>query len=75
MEQKIIVENIENNRVFCIDSRKTYVMKSIEKIYFSKSVTLEGNTSIFYFSFFFGLFIKTMTKETVFLTISQEKVY
>ena len=45
-------ENIENNRVFCIDRRKTFAIKSIQRSVFSKSVTLEQTTSILYFSLF-----------------------
>ena len=30
MEQKINEESIENNRLFCIDRRKTFAIKSIE---------------------------------------------
>ena len=58
MEQKM-KENIEKKFVFCIESRKTYVIKSIQKSNF-RNLSLEKNTYIFYFSlfFYFDLFIK-----------------
>ena len=44
-EQKINEENIENNLVFCIDPRKTFAIKSIQRSVFSKSVTCMSSKS------------------------------
>ena len=57
-------ENIEDNLVFRINRRKTFALKLIQKNYFSKSVTLEQNTFIFYFICL--LLVYYITKQTVY---------
>ena len=78
LEQKIIEENIENNLVFPIDSRKKEMSSNQQKenknIFRNPSHLYEQNMSTFYFSIYdFGLFIKTITKEPLYRKISREK--
>ena len=67
MEQKINEENIENNGVFCIDRRKAFAIKIIQR---SDFLNPSHKNEIHLFSisvFLFRLIVKTMTKQTVFL--------
>ena len=66
MEQKINEENIENNIVFCIDTRKAFAIKSIPRSVF-RNPSHKNEIRLFSISvnFDFGYFIKTMTKQTV----------
>ena len=68
MEQKINEENIEKNLVFFSDPRKALAIKSIPRSVFRNP---SHKNKILYFlfrlNFDFGIFIKTMTKRTVYL--------
>ena len=68
MEQKINDENIENNLVFCIDPQKAFAIKSKPRFVFRNP---SHKKKILYFlfrlNFDIGFFIKTMTKQTVYL--------
>ena len=68
MEQKINEENIENNLVFCIDSRKAFAIKSIPRSIFRnpshKNKIRQFSISV---EFLFRFLYKTMTKQTVYL--------
>ena len=68
MEEKIKEEHIENNIVFCIDRRKTFAIESIQRYDFlnplHKNKIRLFSISVF---FYFGLFFKTKTKQTVYL--------
>ena len=67
LEQKIKEETIEINTVFfCIDSRKTFGIKSTQKIFFKmRHIRTKYVYSLFQF-FDFGLFVKPMTKQAVY---------
>ena len=69
MEQKINEENIENNLMVCIDSRKVFEIKSIPKSVFR---TPSRKNKIHLFSvlvkFLFRFLYKSMTKQTVYLS-------
>ena len=62
----MIEENIENNLVFCIDRRKTFRIKSIQKSGFFFFFEIRHIRSK-YVLFFFRFIYKTMTKQTVYL--------
>ena len=68
MEQKINEENIENNRVFCIDHRKAFAIKSIPRSVF-RNPSHKNKISLFSISvkLWFRVLYKTMTKQTVYL--------
>ena len=68
MEQKISEENIENNLVFCIHHRKAFAIKWIP-IYVVRNPSHKNKIRLFSIlvNFDFGSFIKTMTKQTVYL--------
>ena len=68
MEQKINEENIENNFVFCIGPRKTFVNKSIPRSVF-RSPSHKKKIRLFSISvkFLFRFLYKTMKKQTVYL--------
>ena len=70
MELKINEENIENNLAFCIDSRKAFAIKSIPRSGF-RNPSHKNKICLFSKKFQlncdFGFFIKTMTKQTVYL--------
>ena len=59
MEQKINEENIENNLVVCIDSRKVFEIKSIPKLFFElRHVRTKYVYFLLWLNFDFGFFIK-----------------
>ena len=70
MEQKINEENIKNNLVFCIDLRKAFAIKSIPRTVF-RNPSHKNKIRLFSVSvnFLFRFLYKTMTKQTVYLTI------
>ena len=75
MEQKMNEENIENKLVFCIDAPKAFAIKSIPISVFRNP---SDKNKIFLFSISvklcFRFVYKTMTKQTVYLKISHERV-
>ena len=57
-EQKINEENIENNRVFCIDRPKTFATRSIQRyLFLNASHRPKEKICLFSISFFFFFFI------------------
>ena len=67
MEQKMNEEIIENNLVFCIDPRKAFAIKSVPRSVFRNTLHQNKIRFLFRLNFDFGFFIKTMTKQTVYL--------
>ena len=68
MVQKINEENIENNLVFCIDSRKAFAIKSIPKSVFrNPSHKNKLRLSPISVKFLFRFLYKTITKQTVYV--------
>ena len=53
MEQKINIENIENDLVFCIDPRKAFAFKSIQRSVF-RNPSLKNKIRLFSISLKFG---------------------
>ena len=66
MEQKLNEENMENNLVFCIDPRKAFGIKSISRSAFRNPLR-KNKIRLFRLNLDFGFYIKTMTKQTVYL--------
>ena len=64
MEQKMNEENIENNLVFCIESLEAFAIKSIPRSGFRNTSHKNHNYMRIFYS---GFFIKTMTKQTLYV--------
>ena len=68
MEQQINKENIEDNLVSCIDPRKALQSNQYQDLFFEiRHIRTKYNYFLFPLNFDFGFFIKTMTKQTVYL--------
>ena len=76
MEQKINEENIENNLVFCIGSRKAFAIKSIPKSVFFLNPSHKNKIVCFLFrlNFDFGFFIKQF-RNRLYLVRKKDWIY
>ena len=72
MKQKI-KEHVENNLVFCIDRRKTFAVKSVQKSIF-RNPSRKNKIGLFSTSVFYFCLFRTMTKETVYLNDFERKL-
>ena len=77
MEQKINEENIENNLVFCIDPRKAFAIKSIQRSVFRNQLhQIKIRLFSILVEFLFRFLYKTMTKGTEYLNnITRKSVF
>ena len=66
ISETINEKNIENNLVICIDPRKAFAIKSIPRSVF-RNHHIRTKYVYFLLNFDFCFFIKTMTKQTVYL--------